>query len=331
MADVARLAGVSKGTVSHVLNHPDRVAPATRERVEQAIAQLDFVPHGTARSLAVGTMPAVGLVLSDVSNSLFVDVLQGVERVVEERHAFVLIANSYTDLDRERRYLGMFEAVHTLGALVSINNPAHYESLVSHHRRERPLVFLDYRNADGRYCSVHGDNREGGELAARHLLDIGRTRLAVVAPPRELQPVDERLAGFEGAIAGSGASIVARAEVANVHRSDGWAVGREWLPRIQAGEIDGVFALADLAAAGLLQAIDGAVEVPRDLAVVGYDDNQAAWDSPTPITTVRQPGEGIGAQGAKLLFEEIHDPSHEHRVVGLSPSLIVRESTVSSR
>ncbi|WP_062523017.1 LacI family DNA-binding transcriptional regulator [Demequina silvatica] len=330
LADVAALAGVSKGTVSHVLNHPERVAEATRQRVESAIAELSFVPHGTARSLAVGTMPAVGLVLSDVANSLFVEMLRGVERIVEERNGYVLIANSYTDLDRERRYLGMFEAVHTLGALVSINNPAHYESLAAHHRGERPLVFLDYRNLDDRYCSVHADNRAGGAIAARHLVELGRRRLAVVSPPYELQPVAERLAGFEEVVDASDATIVARVGVENVHRADGWRVGRELLPRIESGEIDGIFAVADLAAAGVLQAVSasGTVDVPGDVAIVGYDDNQEAWDSPIPLTTVRQPGEDMGARGAELLFEEINDPSHEHRVVGLAPSLIVRQSTV---
>ncbi|MDN4490229.1 LacI family DNA-binding transcriptional regulator [Demequina sp. SYSU T00068] len=332
MADVAARAGVSKGTVSHVLNHPERVAPETRERVERAIRELSFIPHGMARSLAVGTSPAVGLVLSDVANSLFREIARGVETVVDERQAFVLLTNTYTDLAKERRYLAMFESMQTLGTIVAINNDRHFRSLVAHHRGERPLVFVDFHGDGVDRCSVHANNVEGGALAARHLVEIGRRRLAVVAAPRELQPVDERLEGFEDALAGTGASIVARAEVDGVRRSDGWLVGQEWRSRIEAGEIDGIFAMADLVAAGLAQALTAgsSLRIPEDVALIGYDDNQEAWDSPTPLTTVRQPGAAMGEEAAAMLFEEAEDPDHRHRAVGMAPSLVVRASTVGA-
>ncbi|WP_082101665.1 LacI family DNA-binding transcriptional regulator [Demequina rhizosphaerae] len=332
MADVAALAGVSKGTVSHVLNHPERVSPATRERVEAAIEKLRFVPHGTARSLAIGSMPALGVVLSDISNSLFVDLLEGVERAAQERGAYVLIANSYTDLRRERRYMEMFESVRTLGNLVTINSQHHYANLVRDRDRDghQPLVFLNYRGEDDRFCFVHADNRAGGAMVARHLVETGRRNIAVVTTPWHLQPIEERLAGFEEAIAGTGARIVSRESCEQIHRADGWRVGRALLPRIRSGEVDAVFAVADLVAAGIAQALadDPGIRIPEDVAIVGYDDNQAAWDSPLPITTVRQPGEGMGATGVQLVYEELNDPTHEHRVVRLGPELVVRASSV---
>ncbi|MDN4471723.1 LacI family DNA-binding transcriptional regulator [Demequina zhanjiangensis] len=330
IADVAALAGVSQGTVSNVLNHPERVSPKTRDKVETAIARLEFTPHGPARSLAAGATRALGLVLSDITNSLFVDISRGVERVAAQHDVFVLMANTDTDLERERRYLAAFDATQTLGTLVTINDASHYRTLVDAHRNGRPLVFLNYRGAGDTHCTVHTDNREGGRIAARHLAEIGCTRLALVGGPEWLQPVADRKAGFEEAAAEAGVEIVAYEDAGELNRAYGWSVGRALLSRVQKGEVDGIFAVADLMAAGVAQALAGAgVSIPEDVAIVGYDDNRAAWDGPLPLTTIRQPGEGMGAAGTRLVFEELSDPYHEHRVVNLSPSLVVRRSTVA--
>ncbi|WNM23834.1 LacI family DNA-binding transcriptional regulator [Demequina capsici] len=330
IADVAAHAGVSQGTVSNVMNHPERVAARTRERVERAIAELDFTPHGPARSLAAGSIPALGLILSDLSNSLFVDISRGVERVAAEHRTFVLMANTDTDLERERRYLDAFASTQTLGTLLTINDASHYRALVEGYRAGRPLVFLNYRGQGDTHCCVHTDNREGGRIAARHLVETGRRRLALVGAPMWLQPVSERVEGFQEEARALGATIVAHEEAGELNRAYGWSAGRALLSRVERGEIDGVFAVADLLAAGIAQALSGAgVRIPEDVAIVGYDDNRAAWDSPLPLTTIRQPGEGMGAAGADLVFEELHDPNHEHRVVPLGPSLVVRRSTVA--
>lgn len=307
IGDVAALAGVSPGTVSNTLNHPEKVAPATRERVTQAIAALRFTPHGPARSLAVGSMHALGLVLSDLTNSFFVDVARGVEQSAGRRGMFVLMANSDTDLTREQQYLAAFEAAQTFGVIVTINDKGHFDAISARPPGNRPLVFLNYRGDGQDYCSVHMDNRLGGALAAQHLIDIGRRRLALVGGPGHLQPVAERCDGFMEVVRGSGAELVLTQDVDELNRADGWRIGRDLVPRIESGEIDGVFAVADLVAAGVAQALTAsdAVSVPRDVAIVGYDDNRAAWDSPLPLTTVRQPGADMGVVGADILFEEI--------------------------
>lgn len=329
--DVAARAGVSQGTVSNVLNHPDRVSDRMRARVEAAIDELDFVPNNSARSLAVGATHALGLILSDLTNSLFVDVGRGVERVAAEHGAFVLMANSDLDLNRELQYLAVFDASQTRGTLVTINDSSHYDALVDGHRRGRPLVFLNYHGDGKGHCSVHSDNREGGRLAARHLVETGRTRLALVGGPEQLQPVAERRVGFEEELSSAGLAIVAREDAEALTRSHGWHVGKELVPRIERGEIDGIFVVADLVAAGVAQALsDSGIAIPEAVGIVGYDDDKAAWDSPLPLTTIRQPGEGMGATGAGLVFEELSDPKHVHRVVALEPELVARRSTATS-
>ncbi len=329
IADVARLAGVSQGTVSNVLNHPDRVSGDTLARVQEAIALLDFVPHGPARSLAAGSTRALGLILSDLTNSLFVDIGRGVESVAWERQAFVLIANTDSDLARERQYLATFDASQTLATLVTINDASHYQQLVDLHRPGRPLVFLNYRGPARGHCTVDMDNRHGARLAARHLIETGRRRLAIVGGPMMLQPVAERVEGFTEEASAAGVALF-HESVADLDRSHGFAAGLALRARVEAGEIDGIFAVADLVAAGVAQglATSSSIEIPRDVGIVGYDDNRASWDSPLPLTTLRQPGAAMGAAGAELAFAEIEDPAHEHRSVTLEPELVVRRSTV---
>ncbi len=329
LSDVATRAGVSKGTVSHVLNHPDRVAPATREKVEKAISELGFVPHGNARSLAVGSAPFVGAVLADLSNTFFTDILSGIEEVTDEQDAYVLAADSRQSLARELRYLGLFEGAQAIGTLLTLNSDEHYREFCARPSGGRPLVVLNYRADPALHCSVHADNLHGGALLARHLLDLGRRRIALVVGLADLPPVAERVRGFARELAREGVEVVLEAQVPTVGRTSGWEVGPRIAEAARLGEVDAVFAVSDLLAAGLVQSLtQGGVRVPDDVAVVGYDDNQAAWDSPLPLTTVRQGGAAMGAAGARLLFDEVAEVRHAHRAIGVEPLLVVRASTV---
>ena len=333
IADVAALAGVSQGTVSNVFNHPDRVAAATRERVERAVEMLDYSPHGPARSLAVGSTQALGLILTDLQNSLFVDISRGVERRAEEAGASVLLANTDAQLEREQRYLRVFAQTRVLGTLITLNDPGHYRRVVTTDRDDLPMVLLNYAADEDVHCSVHADNVHGGSVAAEHLWDVGRRRLAMVEVlDNTLQPVIERRQGFEAALSARGARAAGIQHVEGLTRADGFAAGLELIPRIESGEVDAVFAMADLVAAGIAQAIRSrtSLRIPEDIAIVGYDDNQASWDSPTPLTTIAQPGDRMGYEGAGLVFEELSDASHRHRAIGLKPTLVVRASTVRS-
>jgi LacI family transcriptional regulator len=330
ISDVAALAGVSQGTVSNVLNYPDKVSPATREKVDRAIAMLNYTPHGPARSLAAGGTKALGLVLSDLQNSLFIDIARGVERAASEAGAALLLANTDAVLEREQQYLRVFAENRVLGTLITLNDTKHYHRVVTTDRGDIPLVLLNYAPEDDTHCSVHVDNERGGALVAEHLIDIGRTRLVSVGIPGSLQPVVERARGFGGVVSDRGLRPVAVESVDQLERAHGWRLGLDLIPRIQAGEIDGIFAMADLVAAGIAQAITAHsdLRIPEDVAIVGYDNNRAAWDSPTPLTTVDQPGEEMGYEGGKLILAELSEDSHEHRAVDLSPTLVVRDSSV---
>ncbi|MWB98877.1 LacI family DNA-binding transcriptional regulator [Agromyces seonyuensis] len=329
ITDVAALAGVSPSTVSNVLNHRERVAAATIERVERAIELLGYVPNGAARSLVAGHSRSIGLVLSDLGNSLFVDIARGAERAADELGLSVVLANSDGRLEREDRYVELLTESRVRGLLLTLNDESHFREIAARSRQRGPLILLNLHADDGRFCTVSIDNEAGGALAAAHLLATGRRRLAFVGGPDSLQPIADRRAGVRRALASAGLAAVAEIGPEWINRADGWQVGRMLAPRIAAGEIDGVVAASDLLAAGIVQALaeTPGIRVPEDVGVIGYDNNQAAWDAPVPLSTVAQPGEALGETGVRLLVAESDDPTHRHQAVRLDPTVVVRRST----
>lgn len=329
IADVAALAGVSPSTVSNVLNHPERVAPETIQRVERAKAMLGYVPNGAARSLAAGRSRSIGLVLSDLGNSLFVDIARGAERAASEHGLTVLLGNSDGRLEREDSYIDLFAESRVLGTLLTLNDETHFRAISTRRSTDRQPTLLNFHADTARFCSVYIDNDTGGQLATTHLLSTGRTRLVFVGGPDELQPVTDRKLGFRRALSDAGVRAVGELTPAWINRSDGWTIGRELAPRVAAGEIDGIVAASDLLAAGIVQALaeTPGISVPDDVGVIGYDNNQAAWDAPIQISTISQPGEQLGYEGVRLLLQEIESPHHAHSAVRLEPSLIARRST----
>ena len=183
--DVASLAGVSLGTVSNVLNHPDKVAAATRERVERAMVMLGYVPNTAARSLKFGSTRSIGLIVSDLSNSLFVDIARGAETGAEHGGLTLLIANSDARIERESNYLAMFAQARVTGVLMTLNDAAHFAAVARRAPAGIPLVLLNFSAPVSQYCSVDVDNALG-RLRRDQAPD--RDRVAASSPSSEARP-----------------------------------------------------------------------------------------------------------------------------------------------
>ena len=331
ISDVARLAGVSIGTVSNVLNHPSRVRPATLDKVQRAVEQLNYRPDANARSLAEGASRTVGVLLPDLGNSLFVAAAHGAEEAAVHTGLVQMIANTEAELVRETRYLDTFIAGRAAGILLGLNDDNHYAALYAKFSGVIPTVLVNLAVSEAAACSVVSDNELGGWLAVSHLADIGRRRLAFIGGPEGLRPVRDREAGFRRAIEERGLTPVRIIKPEGVRRVDGYRAGQQLVADVQNRRIDGIFAATDLQAAGAIQALRVAgITVPDQVAVVGYDNNSAAWDSPIPLTTIAQPGVAIGKEAMRLLIQEIEHPdSHQHTASALEPTLILRASTGS--
>ncbi|MGF1648115.1 MAG: LacI family DNA-binding transcriptional regulator [Kineosporiaceae bacterium] len=330
--DVARLAGVSVGTVSNVLNRPDRVSEATRARVQAAMAELRFVRNESARALRAGRSRTVGVIVLDVANPFFTDVAAGVEEVAEAHGAMTVLCNSGQDVLRERRYLDQLVEQRVLGILLT---PVDTGGARLSEMRERgvPVVLVD-RAARDPGCSVAVDDVLGGRLAVEHLLERGHERIAFVGGPLAIDQVRDRRRGAAAALSASGRpdSALVVVETAALAIEEGRAAGI----RLAAVPADrrptAAFCANDLLALGLLQEMTRRrIDVPGDLAIVGYDDIDFAAAAAVPLSSVRQPRQQLGRAAMELLMDEVgNPPGHIHRQLVFEPELVVRESTGGS-
>jgi LacI family transcriptional regulator len=331
VVDVARRASVSIGTVSNVLNRPDRVSDATRERVLAAIDELGFIRNEAARQLRAGHSRTIGLVVLDVGNPFFTDLAAGVETAAIQSGLSVILCNSAQSASREEHYLSLLEAQRSYGVLVTPVSTK--RSQIEKIRRSgTPAVLVD-TGSSRRRCSVSVNDVVGGELAVAHLLSLGHERIAFAGGPMALNQVSDRLRGARQAAEASdrGGQIIVL-ETPRLTVDEGRRAGARIAALDPKKRPTAVFCANDLLALGLLQEMTRRrISVPGDLAIVGYDDIVFASAAAVPLTSVHQPSSQLGAEATHLLIDEVANPTeHKHRQVVFEPELVVRESTDGS-
>ena len=328
--DVAAAAGVSLGTVSNVMNRPEVVSPATRERVERAMADLGFVRNESARQLRAGTSRTLAYVMLDGGNPFFHDVAQGIELAAEDADLSLFICTSNGRADREAVHLDRLMQQRVQGVLITPVNPE-APHLLEISRRGIPVVIVDRVGAGGAFCSVAVDDVLGGRIAAEHLAEQGHTRIAVVGGPESLGQVRERLEGARQIWdeLGLPAADLTYLPTAALSVAEGRSAGERLAGIPARRRPTAAFCANDLLALGLLQQSIGAgLRVPEDLAIVGFDDIEFAAAAAVPLTSVRQPRQELGRAAAQLVLEEAAGGRHEHQQLSFVPELVARASTV---
>lgn len=325
--EVAARAGVALSTVSNVLNRPEVVAPETYARVMSAVSELGYVRNDAARALRLGESNAVGVIVSEASSPFFAEVTQAAGSMLAASGYATLLGNSVQDPRVENDLIGLFEAQRVRGLLISPMSDRP-DSLGGFAGRGVPVVYVDVPAPSSEYCSVAGDNHLGARLVIEHLATRGRRRVAIVRGPAEFPQIRDRVAG---------AAVAARALGVELEEivTSGYFVnaGVEAAAIIAArpstGRPDAVFAVNDLLAMGVLAGlIDLDVDVPGEIAVVGYDDVSVASVARRPLTTVRQPAREIGSMSAAMLVDEIERPgAHRHEGKLLAPELVIRATS----
>jgi LacI family transcriptional regulator len=327
--DVAAAAGVSVGTVSNVLNRPERVSGRTRAKVQQAMRELGFVRNESARQLRAGHSRVLAYVMLDATNPFFTDVAQGIEDVAEAADLAVFICNSDQRVERERSYLTRLKEQRVQGVLITPVDPEDpaLDDLIGH---GTPVVIVDRTVGGGRCCSVAVDDVLGGRLAADHLLDRGHERIAFVGGPERIGQVRERREGAGHALVAAGRPredlVVVETEALTV--AEGRGAGARIAGMARRTRPTAAVCANDLLALGLLQeCVSLGISVPDDLAIVGYDDIDFAAAAAVPLTSVRQPRRQLGRTAAELLIDEATNPYHRHQQVLFTPELVARATT----
>lgn len=322
---VAQRAGVSVGTVSNVLNRPDAVKSTTRERVRAAMAELGFVRNESARQLRAGTSQTVGCVLLDLSNPFYTALARGIEDRLAADGLTLMLGSSDEDAEREAHFLRLFAEQGVRGVLITPSEMTQ-DRLAELARRGIPAVLLDSKDANR--ASVGVDNVSGARQAVRHLLEQGHRRIAFINGPATLEQCVDRQTGALEAVVAFGLDpdeVLVTATVGTPSADEG--------QRALVGLLDdqkerptATFCVNDIVALGVMRELRlRGMDIPGEMAVVGYDDVHFAAELMTPLTSVSQPMHQLGWTAADMLLSDPTTTRH----IDFRPELIVRASSSS--
>ncbi|MFJ8079857.1 LacI family DNA-binding transcriptional regulator [Streptomyces sp. NPDC096205] len=329
LEEVAALAGVGRGTVSRVVNNEAGVKDSTRRAVQQAIAELGYVPNLAARSLAGRRADAVALVITErdwrqFGEPFFSETVRSVGDALTDTSVQLLLTLVRTDAERQQfvEYArgGRVDGVLLMSVRAEDRLPDHLADAGI------PTVLMGRRSGDEQITYVDADNVGGAREAVGHLLRGGRRSIAAIAGPLDMYVAQCRLRGYRQALADAG-----------MPDEDSWVVegdfteasGRRAMTEVleRHPQVDAVFAASDTMAAGALAVLHASGRrVPDDVAVIGFDDFLLAEHTEPRLTTVRQPLEEIGRTMVRLLLEEMEQPEVAWRHVILRTRLVLRDS-----
>jgi LacI family transcriptional regulator len=330
--DVAKSAGVSTATVSHVINQSRFVSPAVVRRVQRVIKTLGYQPNALARSLRNRNTSTLGLVLPDSSNPFFAEVARGIEDYAFKQGYNVIFGSSEGDLEKEKIYLRVFLEKQVDGVIfVAAGESAQNIRQVLSERLSLVVVDREFKNVVADY--VTADNRHGGFLATEHLIRLGHRVIACIAGPSAATPSADRVTGYRDALKAHSIRFDSRlVKRGDFQPASGFAVTQSLLAK-SGPRPTAIFACNDMMALGALAAIGKmGLRVPRDVAVIGFDDIALASFTSPALTTIQQPKNEMGKLAAQILIERIKNPKIEKNQRHLVPvKLIVRDSTCSEK
>lgn len=327
MREIAKRAGVSIGTVSHVINDTAKVREKLRQRVMEAIRSLNYQPSQLGRGLRRNQTSMLGMIIPDVTNPFFPAVVRGVEDVAYRCSYRIVLCNTDNDPQKETSYLNELQTYRPAGLLLI---PAADSRIAPALKRlaasGTPVVCIDRQPPGWHGESVLVANENGAYHATQHLLRMGHRQLAVITGPMHLTNAVERLKGFQRAVEEVSLSVEPEyVQEARFDRHSGYeAAGRllRMLPRPTA-----IFACNDMMALGTMQAVrESGLRCPEDVSIVGFDNLEFTEFTAPALTSVHQPGYQLGAAAARMLLERIGGFDESPRTLILQTELKVRNS-----
>lgn len=322
--EVAAMARVSPATVSRVLNGHQDVGADFRERVLAAVSELGYRPNSSARSLRTRATAVLAIVISDITNPFFTAMVRGIEDIAQAGGYSVILANTDEDLAKERRYLEVAAAEQVAGVILA---PASSTQASTDVLGQIPVVLVDRRLRNAQVDSVTVNNYKAAREATRHLIEQGCQRVGMIAGLSRTTTGSRRLAGYKAALGECGRAIDPSLIMhADFMISGGYEATKALLDRSE--RPDGLFISNNMMTIGALEALSEAgVDIPGEIALVGFDETIWAAALRPPLTVVAQPVYQIGQFAARLLLERIAGARSIPRNIGLDASLIVRGSS----
>jgi len=325
--DVARLSGVSPMTVSRVINDSERVSPETRRRVEQAIAELGYVPSRLARGLSRQRTGTLAVIVPDVANPFFTAIVRAAEEVARRADYQVILCDTRSDLSVERDVIEELISHRVEGMVIAPVSDRSATPLMRLAEFGVPFVLID-RTVPGVDCDVVlGDSSGGARQLVEHLTSLGHRRIGFIVESDDVSTARDRRRGYEAALGAAGIALDPALVVNASADPSGGLAGMTRLLELQERPT-AVFTVNNLAAVGAIEAVRAAgLEVPDDVALVCFDDIEYASRLYPFLTAMEQPAQTFGTLGAQLLLERIEGrgPKRRHEVV-LPGEFIIRKS-----
>jgi LacI family transcriptional regulator len=334
LEEVAKLVGVSRSTVSRVINDQPNVRPEVRERVWQVVRELGYQPHAAARSLVTRRTHVIGMIIPEAVTTLFTDpffplLLRGATEACNS-HQYQLMLSLFTaHADRQEIYERILHSGYLDGALVasaSLEDP-----IVPNLLRDRIPFISVGRYPDERVHYVDVDNVGGARMAVEHLIRLGHRRIATITGPPDMIASQDRLSGYRQALEARGIPVEEELIVEGDYTENSGTVAMQ---RLLPASPSAVFVASDMMAVGALKALRQANrQVPQDIALVSFDDIPIASAIVPALTAVRQPIERMASMAVEVLLSVLETSSEEeapvHRIV-LPTELVIRASCGSA-
>jgi LacI family transcriptional regulator len=326
--DVASRAGVSVATVSHVVNSSRTVSPDTKERVIAAIAELRYQPHGVARSLRRSKTGTIGVIISDITNPFFADLVRGIEHAIQilDSQINYILSNTDEDSHKERLYLDVLLEKRVDGLIIAPagGNQSYLTDIVS---RRIPMVFVDRMLPRVEADAVVVDNLAATRRILDHLIGLGRRRIALLKATLHANSIDERVAGYRHSLVENGLDwdpalvFDSPSNIAAAYSAGCKILTAEPRP-------DAVFCTNNFMTLGMIRAVHAlGLRCPEDIAIAGFDDFPWADSFSPQLTTIAQPSFAMGEEAVRLLIDRMNKRRTGPAIkVILGAELIVRES-----
>lgn len=325
--DVAKEAGVSTATVSRVFNKSPLVTEKTVKEVLSVAEKLNYKPSRVARRLRAhkSASGVIGVIITDIKNPFFSEVVRGIEDVAFENQHGIITCNSDEDGEKEEFYINTLISEQVSG-LVIAPTPHNHSLLQELADQGYPITFVDRISPDLKFDSVKVNNKYGAKMAVKHLLELGHKRIGIIGGIPGITTTEERYKGYVKAHEEYDMPVDQQLVTFGNSRQDGGIKQARKLLAIE-NPPTALFVTNNLMTLGCLQELhERGVEIPDEMALVGFDDMPWAVALNPPLTAVRQPGHELGTNAADLLFKRIKSPNRSANHLMLDADLIVRKS-----